>query len=78
MYLKFIILISLLLLSTANAQQADPVFLQRAITAVQTQRNLAMDTAAVAEAKLVTITEELTKAQAEIVNLKKQLEDKGK
>lgn len=68
----------LLTLSTANAQQPDPAFLQKAINAVQTQRNLAMDSAAVAEAKLVTVTEELTKAQAEIVNLKKQLEDKGK
>lgn len=68
MYLR-IIFIWLALTASATAQQADPAFLQRAITAVQTQRNLAMDAQAVAEAKLSALTEELTKAQARIKEL---------
>lgn len=58
----------------ATAQTADPIFLQKAITAVQTQRNLAMDSAAVAEAKMANLTDELAKAQARI----KELEAKDK
>lgn len=72
MYLRSLLLL-LALGTSALAQQPDPIFLQKAIAAVQTQRNLAMDTAAVAEAKVAQLTEELTKAQARI----KELEDKA-
>lgn len=72
MYLRSLLLL-LALGGPAFAQQPDPIFLQKAIAAVQTQRNLAMDTAAVAEAKVAQLTEELTKAQARI----KELEDKA-
>lgn len=68
MYLRALLL-SLLISSPAFAQSADPAFLQRAITAVQTQRNLAMDAAAVAEAKVSTLTDDLAKAQAKIKEL---------
>lgn len=68
MYLKAILL-SLFISAPAFAQQPDAVFLQRAITAVQTQRNLAMDAQAVAEAKVATLTDELAKAQARIKEL---------
>lgn len=72
MYLRIPLLI-LLTTGPALAQQADPAFLQRAITAIQAQRNLALDAQAVAEARVAMQTEELTKAQARI----KELEDKA-
>lgn len=71
MYLRAL-LILLALSSVASAQQADPAFLQRAITAVQMQRNLALDAQAVAEARVAALTEDLAKAQAHI----KELESK--
>lgn len=72
MYLRaFVLLVALTL--PANAQQPDPVFLQRAIAAVQAQRNVAMDAAAVAEAKVAALTDDLAKAKARI----KELEPKG-
>lgn len=58
------------------AQTSDPAFLQRAIAAVQTQRNLAMDAAAVAEAKVATITEELNKERARVKELEAKVEEK--
>lgn len=71
--LKRVILISGLLTFSgcAMAQTPDPAFMQRAITALQTQRNAALDNAAVAEAKANGLQEELSKAQAKI----KELED---
>lgn len=72
MYLRALFLL-IALVVPAVAQQPDPIFLQRAIAAVQAQRNLAMDAAAVAEAKVVAITEERDKAQARI----KELEGKA-
>lgn len=60
----------------AQAQQPDPVFLQRAIAAVQTQRNMALDAAAVAEAKAVLITEELNKVQMRVKELEAKVEEK--
>jgi hypothetical protein len=69
---KFIILFSLFALPVyAQQQQADPAFMQRAITSLQTQRNNAFDAAAVAEAKAAGLTEDLAKANAKI----KELED---
>lgn len=66
----------LLLISTAafaqdNVQGADPKFLQTAIQALQAQRNRAMDEAASAEAQLA-------KAQQQIVDLQKQLDEVNK
>lgn len=71
-----LIALLILLASPVFAQQPDPIFLQKAITAVQTQRNLAMDAAAVAEAKLAQATEELTKANARIKELEPKPEKK--
>lgn len=60
-----------LLLMTVNAlaEQPDAAFLQKAIGAVQTQRNLALDAAAAAEAKVSIISDDLAKAQARIKEL---------
>ncbi len=76
MYLIRTAVVFLALVAPAAAQQPDPAFLQRAITAVQTQRNLAMDAAAVAEAKVATVTEELNKAQLRVKELEAKLEEK--
>lgn len=53
----------------AFAQQADPDFLQKALAAMQSQRNQAMDGAAVLDAKLAKAQEDLAKAQARIKEL---------
>ena len=77
--MKYLITLFLLLTTPVFAQQADPAFLQKAITAVQTQRNLAMDQAAVAQAKAAGLAEELAKAQARIKELEPKPEpDKPK
>ena len=56
----------------AFAQQPDPAFMQKAITALQAQRNQALDSAAVAEAKASGVSDELNNAKNRI----KELEDK--
>lgn len=76
MYLRAL-LILLALASSAYAQQPDPQFLQRAISAVQTQRNLALDAQAVAEAKVIGLTEELDKAKTRIRELEATQEPKN-
>lgn len=55
---------SLLLASAAAAQQqpADPAFLQRALVALQAQRNQAMDSSAAQQARADGLAEELAKA----------------
>jgi hypothetical protein len=63
-----------ILSAPAAAQQADPAFLQRAVTALRTQRNLAMDAQVVAEARAAGLAEDLAKAQVRI----KELEPKPK
>lgn len=52
--MKKLAVLILLIASPALAQQQppDPAFLQRALGAMQAQRNQAMDSAAVSEAKL--------------------------
>lgn len=75
MYLRVLVLL-IGLTASAVAQQPDPAFMQRAITALQTQRNVAMDAAAVAEAKVATITEERDKAQARVKELEAKTEEK--
>jgi TolA-binding protein len=74
--MRFLFVIALLVLTTpALAQGApDPAFMQRAIAALQNQRNAALDAQTVAEAKLQGLTEDLNKANARI----KELEDAKK
>ena len=57
----------------ASAQQAvpDPAFMQKAIAAVQAQRNNALDVAAAAEARATQLAEENTKLKAQIEQLTK-------
>lgn len=73
--MKYLLVIALFTLSTdvyAQQSTADIGFLQRAVTALQTQRNQAYDQAAASDAKAAGLTEDLTKANAKI----KELEDK--
>jgi hypothetical protein len=72
--LKKVLLVSALIITPAVAQQPDPAFMQRAIVALQTQRNAALDTAVVSEAKVNGLLDDLSKANAKI----KELEDKLK
>jgi hypothetical protein len=58
----------------ALAQQPDPAFLQRAVQALQAQRNAALDAEAISEAKALGLTEDLNKANLRI----KGFEDKEK
>lgn len=62
-------LLALFLVSPAFSQQADPAFLQKAISALQGQRNAALDQAAAAEAKGAVTADELAKAQSKIKEL---------
>lgn len=76
MWKKYGLLVGLLVSMPAYAQtppqQPDPAFMQRAIVALQTQRNNALDAQLVAEARLQGVTDELAKANAKL----KELEDK--
>jgi hypothetical protein len=73
--IRLIVVIAILALaSAASAQQApDPAFLQRAVTAIQTQRNQALDVAAAQQARADGLADDLAKAQARI----KELEPKS-
>lgn len=67
-------LLPLLLLTTlASAQQQapDPAFLQRAVAALQTQRNQALDNEVAWKAQYEGLLEQLAKANARIVELEK-------
>lgn len=55
----------------AFAQTPDPAFLQRAVTALEGQRNNALNAQVIAESNLAAAKEDLAKAQAKI----KELED---
>lgn len=72
--MKYILPLILLLTSAAHAQQPDAAFLQRAIGAIQLQRNQALDAVAVAEAKLSQMSEDLEKARARIKELESKYE----
>jgi len=75
--MKKIVFATLLLLSTsAFAQQSDPAFMQRAVTALQAQRNAALDGAAAQQARADGLQEELNKAQARIKELEAKSEPK--
>lgn len=76
---KYILGASLVLLaSTASAQQQapDPAFLQRALSVMQAQRNQAMDTAAVQQARADGLADELAKAQARVKELEPKPDEK--
>lgn len=70
------ILIALCLFATpAFAQQApDPAFLQRALAAVEQQRNQALNSQAVAEARAAGLTDDLAKANARIKEMETKIE----
>lgn len=75
--MKRLSLLLLLISSPALAQQQpDTAFMQRAITAIQTQRNAALDQAVLLQAKVDGLTEDLAKAQARIKELEPKPEDK--
>ena len=59
-----------LLTIPAFAQQADPIFLQKAINSLSGQRNVAMDQAAAFEAKAAMLTEEVAALKKQIEELK--------
>lgn len=70
--MRYAIAIALMLMVPALAQQpapqADPAFMQKALTALQAQRNAALDGQAAAQAQAAMLTEE-------VATLKKQIED---
>lgn len=73
---KLFVLLALLGSVSTSAiaqQQPDPAFLQRALAAMQAQRNQAQDSAAVAEARAAGLSDDLAKAQARI----KEIESKS-
>lgn len=76
MYLIRTLIVFFVMATSAHAQTLDPAFLQRAIAAVQTQRNLALDTAAVAEAKVAALSDDLAKANLRIRELEAKAEEK--
>lgn len=68
--MKKIMIAAVLLASPAFAQQQpDPRFMQRAIAALQSQRNQALDAAAGAEARAAELADDLARAQARIKEL---------
>lgn len=74
--MKYIVTLLLILASSASFAQSnnDAAFWQKAADAIANQRNNAMNSVALTEAKLTIATEELAKAQARI----KELEEKDK
>lgn len=73
-----ILLLALLLAGPAFAQQQppDPAFMAKAIAALQVQRNQAQDAAAIAQAKVEQLTEDLGKANARVKELEPKPEEK--
>ena len=75
--MKTIVIALLLLAVPARAQQPqmppDPAFMQKAITALQQQRNDALDRQAGSEAKASQLAEENAKLKAENEELKKKI-----
>lgn len=76
--MKKICLIFLVIVSTgAKAEEQDKNgLLQKALSVVQAQRNQAMDAAAQAEVRVVSLADELAKAQARIKELEHKSEGK--
>lgn len=68
--MKRLLILACLLATPAFAQQApDPAMLQRAIVALQGQRNQAADNAAALEVRAAALADDLAKAQARIKEL---------
>lgn len=59
-----------------SAQQADPVFLQRALTVMQSQRDQAMNALVMVEVNVVELKDELAKTKARMKELEPKLEEK--
>lgn len=76
MFKKVLIILVLGFAVPAYAQQADPDFMQRAIVALQQQRNEALDKVAASEAKLSKSQEDLNKANLQIKGLQDKYESK--
>lgn len=74
--MKYVPLFLLLTIAPAFGQQADPAFMLKAITALQAQRNEALDSAATAQARAAVLSDELAKAQARIKELEPKPEEK--
>lgn len=74
----FVLATALLAVSPALAQQVDPAFLQRALSALQMQRNQAADQAAVEKARADGLADDLAKAQAEIKSLQEKASEPKK
>lgn len=75
--LIFVAMLSLPLVSIASAQQLpDPALMARIIGSLQTQRNAAQDSAAVAEARAAGLADDLAKAQARVKELENKYEPK--
>lgn len=75
--MKKLAFLAVLLISPASAQdRADPAFMQRAMGALQAQRNAAMDQAAAQQARADGLADELAKAQARIKELEPKEEKK--
>lgn len=68
----------ILAMGAASAQQPpqapDPAFMQKAMAALQQQRNEALDRAAGAEARLAVMADELQKAKIDLAQLKAKYE----
>lgn len=65
--MRLILIVALFFATPVFAQQApDPAFLQRALSALQAQRNAALDAQAVVEARAAGLTDDLARAQARI------------
>ena len=70
--MRICIIAAVLLASTtafAQQQQPDPAFLQRALGAIQAQRNQAMDNLAASEAKSAMATEQLDATRGQVSKL---------
>jgi hypothetical protein len=68
--MKLLVVALLLMISTsAFAQQPDPAFMQHALSALQAQRNQAMDNLAASEAKSAMATEQLDATRGHVSKL---------
>lgn len=74
--MKFLAIAFLLLSTSAFAQQqpSDPAFMQKAISALQAQRNAAQDAAASAEARLAQLMDDFGNLRTELAKAKADLE----
>lgn len=67
--LAFAVLATTAAIAQPAPPAVDPALLQRALNVLQAQRNQAMDSAAIAEARAAGLTDDLAKANARIKEL---------